>query len=174
METNMKEQGIAAQPAREVSSIKKEVGEILDRVQNLSTQIARRAYEIFEENGRKVGLDLAHWFQAEAELLHPIHLRVSESPEAITVRAEVPGFGAKDLEVSIEPWRLIITGKREAKEVPGTVCFERCPDRILRVVDLLSEVNAGKALATLKNGILEVVMPKVSVAKKVPIESAKV
>jgi len=123
----MREEAIAAQPAREVSPIKKEVGEILDHVQKLSTQIAWQACEIFEENGRKLGLDLAP-----------------------------------------------ITGKRQAKEVPGTVCFERCPDRILRVVDLPSEVNAENALATLKNGILELVMPKVSVATKIPIESAKV
>jgi HSP20 family molecular chaperone IbpA len=86
----------------------------------------------------------------------------------------VLGFGAKDLEVSIEPWRLTITGKREAKEVPGTVCFDRCPDRILRVVDLPSGVNAEKTLAALKNGILELVMPKVPVAAKIPIDSAKV
>jgi HSP20 family molecular chaperone IbpA len=42
------------------------------------------------------------------------------------------------------------------------------------VVDLPSEVNAENALATLKNGILEFVMPKVSVATRIPIESAKV
>lgn len=48
------------------------------------------------------------------------------------------------------------------------------PAREVRVVDLPSEVNAGKALVTLKNGILELVMPKVSVAAQIPIESAKV
>ena len=42
------------------------------------------------------------------------------------------------------------------------------------MVDLPSEVNAENALATLKNGILELVMPKVSVAAQIPIESAKV
>jgi HSP20 family molecular chaperone IbpA len=42
------------------------------------------------------------------------------------------------------------------------------------VVDVPSGVNAEKTLATLKNGILELVMPKVPVAAKIPIESAKV
>lgn len=65
----MAEQGSAARPAREVGPIKKGIGEIINHVQALSTQVARRAYEIFEESGRKVGLDLAHWLQAEAELL---------------------------------------------------------------------------------------------------------
>ena len=45
----MKEQVQQRSRPREVSPIRKEV------VQKLSTQIARRAYEIVEEDGRKVG-----------------------------------------------------------------------------------------------------------------------
>lgn len=167
----MPEQGTAARPAREVTPIKKEVGEIIDHVQKLSTELARRAYEIFEENGRKIGLDLAHWFQAESELLHPIHVRIAESDEAITVRAEVPGFEAKDLDIRLEPRKLMIAGKRGASEGKAA-CFERCSDQILRVVNLSAEVDTTKAVATLKDGVLKLELPKVVVAKKVPIERA--
>jgi HSP20 family molecular chaperone IbpA len=172
----MTDQGSAAKPAREVSPIKKEFNEIVDHIQKLSGQIARRAYQLFEENGRKMGLDLAHWFQAESELLHPVHLSVLESAESITVRAEVPGFTVKDLEVSVEPWRVTITGKREAKEertAKKMVYTERCSDEILRIVDLPEEVNPDKVVATLKDGILELDLPKASPTKKVPIEPAK-
>jgi HSP20 family molecular chaperone IbpA len=31
-------------------------------------------------------------------------------------RAEVPGFTEKELNIVAEPWRLVITGKREWKE----------------------------------------------------------
>jgi len=172
----MKEQGSAAQPAREIIPVKKEVGEILGHIQKLSGQVARRADEIFEENGRKIGLDMAHWFQPEAELLRPIHLRVFESPDAITVRAEVPGFGARNLEVRAEPRRITITGNRkieENREARKAVYFERCSDQILRILDLPAEVNVEKAVATLKDGILELEMPKTLVAKTVPIESTQ-
>ena len=167
-------QGSAAQPARVVAPIKKEVGEIIDHVQKLSAQVARRAYAIFEENGRKVGLDLAHWLQAESELLHPIHLKLAELPDVITVRAEVPGFTTKDLDVRVEPRRLTIAGKREATEdrsygrIPW---FERCSDQILRIVDLPAEIDTAKAAASLKDGVLKLELPKAVVAKKVPIES---
>src|SRR5579872_5180023 len=118
----MPEQGTVARAAREPTPIKKEVGEIIDHVQKLSGEVARRAYEIFEESGRRVGLDLAHWFQAESELLHPVHVRVAETHEAIIVRAEVPGFEVKDLDVRLEPRKVIVAGKRQATEGKAT-CF---------------------------------------------------
>ena len=166
----MPEQATAARSAREVTPIKKEVSEIIDHVQKLSAEVAHRAYEIFEENGRKVGLDLAHWFQAESELLHPVHVRVAETNEAITVRAEVPGFGADDLDIRLEPRKVMIAGKRQASEGKAAA-FERCSDRILRTVNLSAEVDTTKAVATLKDGVLKLELPKLIVAKKVPIET---
>jgi hypothetical protein len=36
----------------------------------LHAAIARRAYEIYEAAGRPEGQDVAHWLQAEAEILN--------------------------------------------------------------------------------------------------------
>lgn len=169
----MPEQATAAQPAREPSPIKKEVNEILDHVQKLSTQIAHRAYEIFEENGRKMGFDLAHWLQAESELFHPVHLKVSETPDYVTVRAEVPGFNADEIDVRLEPRRVTIAGKRqtETPEAGKPSAFERCSDQIYRVIDLPAEVATERAVCVLKDGVLKLQLPKAVVAKKVPVET---
>ena len=91
--------------------------DLLDRVQDVSNSIARRAFEMFEDRGRAFGHDLEDWLRAESEFLHPIHLDIAESDDAVTVRAEVPGFSAKELDVGVEPHRLTISGKREAKKV---------------------------------------------------------
>ena len=48
---------------------------IHDRMSELYEAIARRAFELFEEDDRVFGRDLDHWFKAEAELLHPAHVR---------------------------------------------------------------------------------------------------
>jgi HSP20 family protein len=136
------------------------VFERLDRIYNA---IARRAFEIFEGNGKTPGREIDDWFKAESELLHPVHINMSEDEKTLTVLAEVPGFAEKELDVRIEPKRLTITGKRETskKEEKGkTVYQERCSDEIFRVVDLPSEVEKDKATATLKNGVLEIEMPK--------------
>jgi HSP20 family protein len=84
----------------------------------------------------------------------------------------VPGFTAKELEVSVEPRRLTISGKRETKEERKErklIYQERCWDQILRVIDLPVAVDADKVAATLKDGVLELKMPKAAPAKKVPI-----
>lgn len=169
----MAEQALGTKTAREVSPIKISFNKISEQIQELYHQIAHRAYEIFEGNGRTLGRDIEDWFRAETEVLHPVHLDLSESPVSFSVRAEVPGFTAKDLDVNLEPRRLTISGKRETKEehrTKKTVCSERCSDQILRVLDLPAEVDAEKVKATLKDGILELEIPKAAPSKVVRIE----
>jgi len=146
--------------------------DLFRRVQKFQDEIARRAFEIFEGNGRAFGRDLENWFTAESELLHPVHIDIAESDGDVTVRAELPGFTAKEIEVSLEPRRLTIAGKREAKEErkdKKTVYTERCSDQLLRVIDLPAAVDTETAAATLKEGVLELKLPKAAAAKKVPI-----
>jgi HSP20 family protein len=172
---DMKEQMRGLQPIRKAGPLKlATVSQIFDDMREAFDSIARRAYEIFENNGRQLGRDLEDWFKAEAELLHPVHLDVSESEDTITVRAEVPGFDAKELQISLEPHRLTIAGKRESKkeEKKGTTLYsERCSNQVFRSVDLPAEVDADKVTATLKDGILEVEMRKAAQARKIRIES---
>jgi len=143
------------------------------RAEAIFDEISRRAFEIFEGNGRIFGHELEHWLQAERELLHPVHIQVSESGEALEVKAEVPGFTEKDLEVKVEPRRLVISGKRETKkeEKKGkTVYSETCSDQIMRVVDLPADVETEKFTATLKDGVLALSLPKSAKARTIRVE----
>ena len=148
--------------------------DLLDRVQNVSNSIARRAFEIFEDRGRAFGHDLEDWLRAESEFLHPIHLDIAESDDAVTVRAEVPGFSAKELEVGVEPHRLTISGKREINRRSGKqkdhLHGALCRNQIFRAIDLPAEVASSKVTASLKDGVLELSMPKVTKTQKVRVE----
>ena len=169
----MKESGLAVQPARDTSVQKGEPADLIERMNDVYDRIAKRAYEIFDGYGRRNGRDLADWLQAEAEFVHPLHIEVSESPEALSVRAEVPGFKAEELKINVEPRRVTITGERKTKEeskTKKTIYSETCSDQILRVVDLPAAVDTEKAKATLKDGMLELEMPKTAPAKTVKIE----
>jgi HSP20 family molecular chaperone IbpA len=142
-------------------------------MQETYNAIARRAFEAFEGRGRADGRDWEDWFKAETELLHPLHLDIAESDQAVTVHAEVPGFAAKDLEVSLEPHRLTISGKRETsaeRKGQKTVYTEHCSDQIFRSIDLPADVDSSKVTANLKDGVLKLMMPKVAKAHKVPVE----
>jgi HSP20 family molecular chaperone IbpA len=139
----------------------------LDAVSNtinaFSESIARRAYEIFHDRGRVDGHDWDDWFHAEAEVFHSAHLCVLESDNALAVLAEVPGFIAQELEVSVEPHRISITGKREArhhKRFRKIVYSDRCSDQIFRALSLPVEVDPKKATVALRDGILELEIPK--------------
>jgi len=149
--------------------------DILDRMQRITDSIARRAHEIFEGNGGIFGRDMEDWFKAEEELLHPVHIEVSEKDNEVLIRAETPGFTANALEVNLEGRRLTVAGKRETKEErkdEKTIYSERCSDEILRVIDLPADVDAEKAEATVKDGVLELKIPKAAPAKKIPIQSS--
>jgi HSP20 family protein len=169
-----------APETKEASNLKLvEPATLFERMNRVHDEIARRAFEIFAGNGGIFGHELDDWFKAETELLHPVHVNISETADALQVEAEVPGFDAKDLEVSVESGRLTISGKKERREESKkgkTIYKEQCSNEILRVVDLPAEVDAAKATATLKNGVLALALPKAARAKttstKVEVKAA--
>jgi HSP20 family molecular chaperone IbpA len=138
----------------------------------LYNKISQRAFSIFEGNGRIDGHDLADWLRAEAEILTPVPLELSETDTELAVRAQVPGFTEKELEIVAEPGRLFITGKTEKKreeKKKKTLYSEISSNEIFRTVALPAEIDPEKVSAVLKNGVLEVSMYKATPAKKVPV-----
>jgi HSP20 family protein len=165
---------VSTPPAKEATSLKPvPTGDLSDPISEIYNAIARRAFEIFEANGI-FGNDMGNWLQAESELLHPAHVNITDAGESFNVRAEVPGFKTEDLEVTVEPESLTITGKRETKEEREKegkpIYSECCADQILRVIGLPAAVDTGKVTATLKDGVLELKMPKAAPPKTVKVE----
>ncbi|MBZ5699501.1 MAG: Hsp20 family protein [Acidobacteriia bacterium] len=141
---------------------------IFERMNHLYDTISRRAFELFEKDGRVDGHDLNHWLEAEREFLHPVHIRMEETDAEFVVHAELPGFTASDVEVNVEPRRVTITGKRESKQESkkaGVVYTEQCSDEIFRTMELPTEVNTTKVTAALKDGVLDVQLPKAAATK---------
>ncbi len=144
----------------------------LERMQEINDLIALRAYELFASRGFTHGNHFEDWHRAESEILHPIPLEVTEAETELTVRAEVPGFSEKDLEVRVEPLRLFITGKRQqtSEQTKGkTVYSETRAHQIFRVLDLPASVDPNEVRATLSDGVLQVKLSKVAVGKKIPV-----
>jgi HSP20 family protein len=169
---------MTAQSATAMQSMKNSVPvrqgsvDLLEQFDKVYHSIARRAFELFKGNGQWAGHELDDWLRAEAEMLHPLHLEMTESDGDLTVLAEVPGFSAKDIEIKIEPRRLSIAGRREIKEekTGRKIRSEWCADQILRAVELPTEVDVTKVNATLKDGILVIDLPKAAHTKAARIE----
>ena len=142
---------------------------LFDHINEVYDSISRRAFNLFELDGGTPGRELDHWFRAEQELLHPVHVGITDADGNLSVKAEVPGFNADDLQVSLEPNRLTIAGKKTAwhdSQKKGEMVYqERCSNEILRVIELPTEVDESKASAALKNGVLELMLPKAGEAE---------
>ena len=85
------------------------------KVDEVENTIARRAYELFASRGFTDGHDLDDWFLAQSELFGQMPVSVTETENEVTVRAGLPGFTEKDIEIRVEPRRLFIGGMHEEK-----------------------------------------------------------
>lgn len=152
-----------------------EVASTVDRsVSELYNQVARRAYELFRQRGYSHGYHADDWFQAESELLQPAPIHIEEEDDKFIVRAEVPGFRPNQIDVRVEPTRLLISGNAEEQERQrtrgNTIYSESRRAQLFRVVNLPAEINSEKAQASLADGILQIVLPKATAKRAVRLD----
>ena len=168
------EKATATQVVRAPSVRSSDLDSLPAKIQELNEAIARRAFEIFESRGMIHGRDSEDWNQAEAELFHPFHIELQETGEALQIRAELPGFSENDLELTVEPQCLTLTGEREAlsETFSGKVLYrDSCASQIYRRIELPAPIQTNAVVATLRNGILDIWMPKAEQAEKAVTET---
>lgn len=129
------------------------------RADRITQQLAKRAFQLFEERGCENGHDLDDWFKAEAELLMPIPIKVKETTREIRVAAEVRGFKDDEVAFNLEKSQLTIRGIKQTDSKKAKQCESEI-QMIYGSISLPSEVVPQKAHVTLKNGILEIIAPK--------------
>lgn len=146
---------------------------LVERMRQMSASIADRAYELFEARGSEHGHDWEDWFRAESELLTPIPAKVVDLDGRVAVRAEVPGFASKDVEVWAGPNRLIIYAKKHKiteRQNERTILQRKMSNESFCILDLPHEIDPDNITTTLKNGVLEVTFPKVDMDKKIAVD----
>jgi HSP20 family protein len=93
---------------------------------------------------------------------------IKENEKEITIKAELPGMEEKDIEVSLANDVLTIQGeKKEEKEEKDKEYYyaERSFGSFRRVLPLPAGVNAQKAEASFKKGVLTITVSKTEEAK---------
>jgi HSP20 family protein len=94
---------------------------------------------------------------------------VIDRDEEVVVRAEVPSVKKEDIEISISGNMVTIKGetKKEEKEEKGDYYrSEISRGSFSRMVSLPADVDESKAKAALKDGVLELTLPKLEKAKR--------
>lgn len=102
------------------------------------------------------GLPMGEWQPA---------VDVVETPTAVMVLAEVPGFAAADLLLQVRGRQITLSGTKSTP-LPGAQrikfhCMERGHGRFHREVQLFSPVNTHQGTARLVDGLLTIEFPKI-------------
>jgi HSP20 family protein len=98
---------------------------------------------------------------------------VQDTDKEILVRAEAPGFDAKDFDVSVSGNTLTIRAehKQEAEQKQGEYrSWERRYGRFERSIPLPAAIDADRVEAHYRNGVLELRLPRTEEAKRRRIE----
>ena len=120
--------------------------------------------------------DLFHWFledhdlpgfgTGEREWMPPFD--VSETEGEIIVKAELPGMKVEDIDITLTDGLLTIKGERKMEKEDKRENYHRIERRFgsfSRSFTLPADVDSAKVEATLKNGILYLILPKHEAAK---------
>jgi HSP20 family protein len=104
---------------------------------------------------------------------------IVDNEKSYEITAEVPGMSAENLEVKLVNGRLVIKGeKKETKEEKrgDTELSERRYGSFERTFNIPEDVENSKVEATLKAGVLTVLLPKAAEAlkpaKKIEVKAA--
>ncbi|HMO86267.1 MAG TPA: Hsp20/alpha crystallin family protein [Lacipirellulaceae bacterium] len=93
---------------------------------------------------------------------------VKETPEAVEVRLDLPGFKPEDINVQLNNNVLTVRGQRVEEQKKETATYHRMERRVgefSRSVTLPAQVDDEKVDAQCRDGVLTVVMQKTPDAK---------
>jgi HSP20 family protein len=103
-------------------------------------------------------------------------IRLSDDGKALSLRAELPGLSEKDVDVSVNGSTLTLRGERKLQAPEGYSVHraERGAYRFERSYQLPTKIDAEKAQAVMKNGVLTLTLPKVPEAqpKQIAVKAA--
>lgn len=92
---------------------------------------------------------------------------LQDTGTALVVRADVPGLDPKSLDLNVDETTVTLKGEREDRAPEGYSVHrkERAGYRFTRSFSLPSKVDAEKAEAEVKNGVLTITLPKAKEAQ---------
>lgn len=107
--------------------------------------------------------------ELEGSTAQPVSSPVSfqDAGESFVFRADVPGLSEADLHINVSGNTLTLRGERKIDVPEGYSAHrrERSAYRFDKSYELPARVDADKATATLKHGVLTLTLPKVAEAQ---------
>ena len=135
----------------------------LEHLETITDSIRKRAFSIFQNRNGGNGSEVDDWLQAERDVVWSPASELVDDKKEFRARIALPGFDAKDIQVSAMPDALLIqadaTHTHEGKS--GNVRFcEFSEKNLFRRLPLPAPIDVDKVTASVDKGILEVTAPK--------------
>ena len=153
--------------------VKARSGGALSEIEKRFRELEQRFEEFFpyswESPARGGFPDLSKLGQME---LKTPRVDIVDRETDILIRADVPGVKKEDLDVSLTDNTITIKGstKEEKKEEKGDYYrSETMKGEFSRTMSLPSDVDGSKAESSFKDGVLEVVVPKLEKARRIKV-----
>lgn len=127
---------------------------------NLFSQLQNEVNKLFDN---RLGIFGGDDFPSIATSEWAPAVDIKEEADRFVVKADLPGVASKDIDVSMENGMLAIKGERKTEtqdEREGYKRVERSYGSFYRRFSLPDTANADKITAKLRDGVLEVVIPK--------------
>lgn len=154
-------------PVKRVNGGSKEALTIFGDLAKRFEAIERRAFDLFEKRGRDLGHELEDWLKAEHELGSPA-AELSEKDGAYKIEVALPGFDAKEIEVTATPSEIVVhaaTKQEKSSEKDNVLWTEFGSNDVYRRFELPNPINADKVTANIENGLLRVSAPEIAKPK---------
>jgi len=90
----------------------------------------------------------------------PLPLSVWQDDEAVYLEAELPGVAENDVDITVHKGVLTIKGERKEPEEREYLHKGRTFGRFEQAISLPEQVDSDKVDASLTNGVLRIVVPK--------------
>lgn len=130
---------------------------------SLHEHISRRAYELYEQGGRKHGHHETHWHQAESQVAKEIS-DIRESASWYTFNYPVDDFRPEDVHVSVESQGATVLVERlhlaEGQQLDNPLVSR---EALFIIARWPSEVDASTASAYVQDGVLSVTVKRTEV-----------
>ena len=147
--TGLMRPGIPPSPWELMGRMSEELNQLFDSIGGVGTAPVR---------GRAAGAEGA---VTTPTILVP-QIDVLQRPDAVVVRADLPGMSADDIEVTVQDGRLVISGERREErreEGEGFVRSEISYGTFYRTIPLPDGADENNIAAIFRNGVLEVTVP---------------
>jgi len=151
--------------------------QMFERLADITRQTDQKAYDFFQGRGASVETHLEDWLKAESVILRPTPVEITETENAVNIRAAVPGFKPDEIEISVKDNLLILSGETKSEKKPedkNPFYSEWHSNRFFRRLTLPCEVKAENVEAHLKDGVLQMTFKKIESeeATKIAVKTA--